>query len=138
MKNSILFFLVIFGLTISCKKDETRVTKFVPTWNGGEINFDSISYAIINYSDVNEIKDSLDSMNPDIFSHTVKVSNPFSISLTDEHFYVLKKFDLFDKSDKLLYFIPYRTQLNYFGGITLPFTFKAMNRTLVLPVTKKN
>src|ERR1035437_10167879 len=124
MKKSIVLFLAIFCLSVACKKDETRVTKFVPSWNGGEINFDSISYAIINYSDANEIKDSLDSMNPDIFSHSVKVSNQFSISLTDEHFYLLKKFDLFDKSDKLLYYIPYRTQLNYSGGITLPFAFK--------------
>jgi hypothetical protein len=103
MKNSILFFVVIFGLTISCKKDDTRVTEFIPSWNGGAIDFDSISYAIINYSDVNEMKDSLDTMNPDIFSHSVKVSNPFSISLTDKNFYYLKKFDLYDKSDKLLF-----------------------------------
>lgn len=49
MKNSILFLAVIFGLIVSCKKDETCVTTFAPSGNGGQINFDSISYAIINY-----------------------------------------------------------------------------------------
>jgi hypothetical protein len=138
MKYTTLLFIAIFGLAISCKKDETRVTKFVPVLNGGKINFDSISYAIINYSDANEIIDSLDLLNPDVFSHSVKVSNPFSLSLTDGHSYVLKKFDLFDKSDKILYYVIFRTQLNYHGGMTLPFIFKAMNRTLELSVTKKN
>jgi hypothetical protein len=138
MKNSIVLFLAIFCFSVACKKDGTKVTRFIPTFKEGVIQSDSISYAIINYSDVNEIKDTLDLMNPDVFSHTVKVSNPFSLSLTDEHFYVLKKFDLFDKSGSLLYYMPYRTQLNYHEGITLPFSFKAMNRTLELPVIKKN
>jgi len=139
MNKSIVLFFAIFCLSVSCKKEETKVTQFSLTTNEGVINYDTISYAIINYSDSNEIKgDTSVLMNPDIFSHSVKVEKPLRLTLKEEHSYVLKKFDLFDKSGNLLYYIPYRTQLNFNEGLTLPFTFKAIDGSYLMGVTKKN
>jgi len=139
MKKSIVLFLAFFCLPIACKKEGTKVTKFdvVSTTAEGVINYDSISYAIINYSDSNEIRDTSIFMNPGIFSYSVKVEMPLRLTLTAEHSYVLKKFDLFDKFGNLLYYIPYRPQLNFNGGMTLPFMFKAIDGSYVLTVTKK-
>jgi hypothetical protein len=137
MKKSILLLIAIFCLSISCKKEGTKVTQFSPVTNEGVINYDSISYAIINYSDLNEIKgDTSILMNPDIYSHSVKVEKPLRLTLKAEHSYVLKKFDLFDKSGNLLYYIPYRTKLNFNEGFTLPFTFKSIDGSYVLGVIK--
>lgn len=138
MKKSILLLIAIFCLSISCKKEGTKVTQFSPVTNEGVINYDSISYAIINYSESNEIKgDTSVFMNPDIFSHSVKAEMPLRLTLTAEHSYVLKKFDLFDKFGNLLYYIPYRSQLNTTGGMALPFTFKAIDGSYLLTVIKK-
>lgn len=137
MKNSLVFIVLIFASILSCKKDETCVTTFTPGLIDGQIYFDSISYAIINYSEIKENDDTTALMDPGIFSNSVKVSWPFSVTLIDGHAYHLKKFDLFDKAGKLVYYIPYRTHFQSSGGMTLPFAFKGMNRTLVLPVTKK-
>lgn len=81
MKNSILFLILMFGLIVSCGKDETCITTFTPGLSGGQINFDSISYAIINYSEMKENGDTTALMDPDIFSNSVKVSWPFSVTL---------------------------------------------------------
>jgi hypothetical protein len=69
---------------------------------------------------------------------SVTLSIPYTLSLTAEHTYVLKKLDLFDKSGKLLFYIPYSTQLNTIGVLSLPFIFKAIDGAYVLGVTKKN
>jgi hypothetical protein len=137
MKKSVVLFAVIFSLTISCKKEETRVTQFSLFTNDGVINYDTISYAIFNYSDINDLKgDSSVFMNPDVFSHSVKVEKPLRLTLTAEHNYVLKKLDVFDKSGNLVYYIPYRTQPNLNGASTLPFIFKSINGAYVLGVKK--
>jgi hypothetical protein len=139
MKKSILFLIAIFCLSVSCKKEETKVTQFSVTSADYLINYDSISYAIINYSDLNEISgDTTTYMNPDNFSHSVKVEKPFRLTLTAEHSYLLKKFEVFDKFGTLLYYIPYRTQFSSNGGMTLPFIFKAIDGGYSWPVIKKN
>jgi hypothetical protein len=139
MKKSIVLFLAIFCLSLACKKEGTKITQFSADKANGSINYDSISYAIINYSESNEILgDTSAFLNPDIYSHSVKVEKPFTLTLKAEHSYVLKKFDLYNKSDNLLYYIPYRTQLNFNKGFTLPFIFKAIDGSYSLLVTKKN
>jgi hypothetical protein len=140
MKKSIILIIAIFCLSVSCKKEGTKVTQFSVQFNerADSVYYDSIAYAIFNYSDLKELKDSSAFNNPDVFSHTVKVEKPYTLSLTAEHTYVLKKLDLFDKSGKLLFYIPYRTQLYTIGVLSLPFIFKAIDGGYVLGVTKKN
>lgn len=140
MKKSILLLIAIFCLSISCKKEGTKVTQFYVQFNerADSVYYDSIAYAIINYSDVKELKDSSAINNPDVFNHTVKVEKPYTLSLTAEHTYVLKKLDLFDKSGNLLFYIPYRTQLNTDEVMALPFFFKAIDGGYLIGVTKKN
>jgi len=139
MKKTIFLLITTLFLAVSCKKEGTKVTQFSAEKADGSINYDSISYAIINYSESSEILgDTSAFLNPDIFSHSVKVEKPFTLTLKAEHSYVLKKFDLFDKSDNLLYYIPYRTQLNFNKGFTLPRIFKAIDGSYSLLVTKKN
>ena len=136
MKKLILLLVIYLSLGISCKKEEIKVTQFSASTVEGIIDYDSISYAIINYSDVNEIKDKSEYENPDIFSHTVKVEKPFTLTLKAEHTYLLKKFDLFDINGRLMFFIPYRSELTTIGGMALPFIFKAIDGGYSLSVTK--
>lgn len=68
--------------------------------------------------------------------HSVKVEKPLRLTLTAEHTYVLKKLDVFDKSGNLVYYVPYRSQLNLNEGITLPFIFKSINGAYLLGVKK--
>ena len=140
MKKTILLLIATLCLAVSCKKEGTKVTQFSVQFNerADSVYYDSIAYAIFNYSDLKELKDSSSFNNPDVFSHTVKVEIPYTLSLTAEHTYVLKKLDLFDKSGKLLFYIPYSTQLNTIGVLSLPFIFKAIDGAYVLGVTKKN
>lgn len=140
MKKSILLLIVIICLCNSCKKEGTKVTQFYVQFNekADSVYYDSIAYAIFNYSDVKELKDTSAINNPDIFHHTVNVEKPFTLSLTAEHTYVLKKLDLFDKSGKLLFYVPYRTQLNPYDVNALPFFFKTIDGAYVIGVTKKN
>ena len=140
MKKSILILFAIICLSISCKKEGTKVTQFYVQFNerADSVYYDSIAYAIINYSDVKELKDSLAINNPDVFNHTVKVEKPYTLSLTAEHTYVLKKLDLYDKSGNLLFYIPYRSQLNTNVVMALPFLFKAIDGGYLMGVTKNN
>jgi hypothetical protein len=139
MKKSIFLLIATLFLAVSCKKEGTKVTQFSVQFNerADSVYYDSIAYAIFNYSDLKELKDSSSLNNPDVFSHTVKVEKPYTLSLTAEHTYVLKKLDLFDNSGKLLFYIPYRTQLNTIGVLSLPFIFKAIDGAYMLGVTKK-
>jgi hypothetical protein len=129
MKKSVVLLLVIFSLSISCKKEGTKVTQFDVQLaeRADSVYNDSIAFATFNYSDVKELKDSSEVNNPAVFSHSVKVEKPYTLTLSAEHSYVLKKLYLFDKSGNLLFYIPSRTQLNTTGGIALPFTFKAFD-----------
>jgi hypothetical protein len=140
MKKSILFLLAIFCISISCKKEGTKLTQFSVYFNerADSIYKDSISYAIFNYSDVKELKDSSAINNPEVFSQTVKVERPYTLSLTAGHTYVLKKFELFSKSGNLLFYIPYRTSLNAHSIFVLPFIFNAIDGGYSLGVVKKN
>ena len=140
MEKTIFLLIATLFLAVSCKKEGTKVTQFSVQFNerADSVYYDSIAYAIFNYSDLKELKDSSALNNPDVFSHTVKVEKPYTLSLTAEHTYVLKKLDLFDKSGKLLFYIPYITQLNTIGVLSLPFIFKAIDGAYVLGVTKEN
>lgn len=140
MKKSILLLFAIFCLFLSCKKEGTKVTQFSVQFNerADSVYYDSISYAIFNYSDVEELKDSSAVNNPDVLSNSVKVERPYTLTLKAGHTYVLKKLELYNKSGFPLFYIPYRTQPGAYNIMVLPFFFKAIDGGYVLGVAKKN
>jgi hypothetical protein len=140
MKKNYSLLIAIFCLAISCKKDETKITQFYVLFNekADSVYYDSIAYAILNYSDIKELKDSLATNNPDVYSYSVKVQKPFTLSLTSGHTYALKKLELYGKSDNLLFYVPYKSKVNTNNILTLPFIFKAIDGGYALGVAKKN
>jgi hypothetical protein len=106
------------------------------------IYYDSVAYAIINYSDVTEFKDTIAFNNPDIFSHSEKVerrspynSDTYGITVKSGHTYAIKKFDLVSKSGNVIFYIPYGPQYFTRNGIKhifskFPFVFKAFSGSM--------
>jgi hypothetical protein len=141
MKKTIVLFLTVFCLSIACKKENTNFSQFSVDFANMDdsIYYDSVSYAIINYSDVTEIKDTSAIRNPDIFSHSEKVErrypsngDMYGITVISGHTYVIKKFDLVSKSGNVIFYIPYGPQYFTRNGIKrsgpyFPFTFKAFS-----------
>jgi len=141
MKKTIDLFLTVFCLSIACKKENTNFSQFSVDFANMDdsIYYDSVSYAIINYSDVTEIKDTSAIRNPDIFSHSEKVErrypsngDMYGITVISGHTYVIKKFDLVSKSGNVIFYIPYGPQYFTRNGIKrsgpyFPFTFKAFS-----------
>lgn len=144
MKKSIVLFLAIFCLAISCKKENTNFSQFSVDFANldDSIYYDSVSYAIINYSDVTEFKDTTAFRNPDIFSHSEKVdrrspynTDTYGITVKSGHSYAIKKFDLVSKSGNVIFYIPYGTNYYYRNGIKrpapfLPIYFKAFSGSM--------
>jgi hypothetical protein len=141
MKKTIILFLTIFCLALSCKKENTNFSQFSVGFANLEdsIYYDSVSYAIINYSDMAEFKDTTTFRNPDIYSHSEKVDKRFplnidtyGITVKSGHTYVIKKFELISKSGNVIFYIP--NGLQYFtrngikrSGPNFPFVFKAFS-----------
>lgn len=138
MKNSILLMFAICCLTVSCKKEEKiKMVTFFPELSNASINFDSLSYAIVNYIDAEEINDTTDFYNQDVYTHSETTALPITLALTAEHTYVFKKFDIYDKSDNLRYYVPYQTGSRLSGGFELPFAFKVNHVSQQIDVIKK-
>lgn len=152
MKKYIIFLLTVFCIAVSCKKEPgTGEMQFVTTFarSSDSIFYDSVSYSIINYSDAIEFKDTSEINNPEIFSHSIKLHiNGFKtdyISLAVGHKYFIKKFDLVDKSDNVIFYIPYGNQDFYVNNIKyttsgLPILFSVSSSTksgIQLLITKK-
>jgi hypothetical protein len=155
MKSPLLIFLLIFGLTIACKKENSKFSRFKVDFANlnDSIYYDSVSYALINYSDLSELKDTAAIKNPDIFSHSEKIEKQiaygvspreFGITWTAEHTYVIKKFDLVSKSGNIIFYVPYsalyyvRNGAKYPSPFRLPFPVKAFDGSMAgIYVAKK-
>jgi hypothetical protein len=155
MKKSIIILIPIFCLSIACKKEFTNFSRFSLDFANLEdtIYYDSVSYAIINYSDLTEIKDSSEFINPDVYSHSEKVARQsrqypyniyeYGITVTSEHNYVIKKFDLVSKGGKVIFYVPYdslyyfRNGIRYPAPFTLPFGFRAFEGSMTGIFVKK-
>jgi hypothetical protein len=145
MKIPILLILSIFCFAIACKKESANFSQFRVDFAdlADTIYYDSVSYAMINFSDVTELKDTSDFRNPDIYSHSEKVdrASPYNtytygITVKSGHTYVIKKFDLVSKSGKVIFHIPYGTQYYTRNGIKrsgppFPLFFKAFSGSRV-------
>jgi hypothetical protein len=145
MKKSIVLLIAMFCLSVACKREFTNFSSFSIDFANLEdtIYYDSVSYAIINYSDHNELKDSSDLYNPDVFSHSEKIARKsqyniydYGFTVTSEHWYVIKKFDLVSKSGRVIFYIPYDS-LYYvrdgkkYPAFNLPISFKAFEGGMV-------
>lgn len=139
MKKFILFVAAVMLISVSCKKDKATVTQFTLqlTNPADSVYYHSVSYAVFSYSDARDIKDSADLYNPEFFTSTAKVVKPYTLSLTSEHTYVLKKLELFDSEGKLLFYIPQRSQQNNQNTFALPFSFKPVSGTILLSVVRQ-
>jgi len=144
MKKFVLILTVILCLSIACKKEGPKEMRFSISYARSEdsIYSDSVAYAVINFSDLSEFKDTTDLNNPDIFSHSIKVENPYSLTFPAGQTCVIKKFDLVSKSGNVIFYIPYRVQYYYvnnirYEGMALPFFIKVADGTYVMLVTKK-
>lgn len=144
MKNFVLTLTIILCLSIACKKEGPKEMRFSISYARSEdsIYSDSVAFAVINYSDLSEFKDTTDLNNPDIFSHSIKVENPYSITMPAGGTCVIKKFDLVSKSGNVIFYIPYRVQYYYinnirYTGMALPFPIRVADGTWDMMVTKK-
>ena len=133
MKKLILPILVIFYLLVSsCKKEQEYGTfTFSPYFaqNADAVSYDSAYFLIINYSTTAELKTFSEVHDSTIYHHTLKVSldkidsKNFNYNTIDIRWevgdYVIKKFDLVDRSDNVIYYIPYTIPEKYEleGGI---------------------
>lgn len=98
MKKSIVLFGILF--LFSCSKDKVyQKLSFIPTKIDGtaSINYDSIAYTTITYSDLSNDAD----------THTVSMNVLTDyLKLISGHSYSFKKFDMVDISGKVKYFVP--------------------------------
>jgi hypothetical protein len=144
LKKNVSLLILICLILPACNKDKNVTVVFVPKFTRDEYNtyFDSISTAVINYSDLSEIKDSSELNNPEIFNTSITSGKPFSLTLTSDHSFVIKKFDLMDKKGSVIFYIPYGTFYYYSDGSQyptqgLPLLFKAHDGTIIQYFEKK-
>lgn len=121
MQKLILPILVIFYLLVSsCKKEqEYGVFTFNPylSQKADSISYDSAYFLIINYSMGEEFKNASEVTDSTTSYHTIKLSleknnlGKMSFTTADLNWkvgnYIIKKYDLVDKSGKVIYCIPY-------------------------------
>ena len=113
MKKLIFLLLLTFCVCTSCNKDNTVLLRFAvaPTNITDPVKWDSIAYTTINYCDMSELKTPEEINNPDLYSNTVNLDvRVESLTLTEGHTYVIKKFDMISKSGEILFYIPYEGQ----------------------------
>jgi len=127
MQKLILPVLVIFYLLVSsCKKEqEYGVFVFSPYFaqKADAVLYDSACFLIINYSTAAELKTFSEVLDSTTYHHTLKLSldkfdsknlNYNTIDIRWEvGDYVIKKYDLVDKSGKVIYYIPYTVPQKY-------------------------
>jgi len=141
MKKLILPVLVIFYLLVSsCKKEQEYGTfTFSPYFaqKADAVLYDSAYSLIINYSTAAELKSYSEVLDSTIYHHTLKLSldkfdsknlNYNTIDIRWEvGDYVIKTYDLVDRSGKVIYYIPYTipekyvlTESNFGNGSVVP------------------
>lgn len=157
-KIAVLLFLTMV-LYWSCKKEsETGQISFSTSFANlrDTVMFDSVSFLVIKYSELSEIKDTAEYRNPYIYSKsmvlkvdkTQKKNFHFSsvfLSFNDGQPFVIKSFELIDNTDKVIYYIPYVTPSEYLNNVSrtvvnLPIIYsitKNYQYTLDLAVIKK-
>jgi hypothetical protein len=128
---SILFF--ISSLWLSCKKDRGYQEIWFKPVSADEtemLNFDSIAYTTINYSDVPQYKTDQDFYNPDVYNHSVNLDTKKEfISIPGWNSIVIKKFDMVGKSGKIMYYMPFGKRIFPDTINKLPVSFQTQGGT---------
>ncbi len=143
MKKLVLMFVMLIPF-LSCKKESPKTISFSISFARiqDSVYYDSVAFAVINYSEMSEIRDSSDLNNPEVFSQTVKVEKPYTLTFESGQTCVIKKFDLINRSGEVIFYVPYGVQHYYvnniqYDGIGLPFIIKAEDGVYTIMVTKK-
>ena len=136
-----IFLIPVICLLLSCSKEkEVSDISFSGIFAklSDSVYYDSVSYLILNYSPSSELKTQSDYSDSTIYSHSVKYEidkseiQKMNHSLGtkpvrfDAGWYVVKRFDLVDKSGKVIYHIPYAIPDRYKTNIT--------NTVMALPI----
>jgi hypothetical protein len=111
---------------MSCKKDpDPQQLFFLPSISSDVINWDSISYTIINYSDMNELK-AEEIENPNAYTKSINIDiRNECLTLDAKHTFVMKKFDMIGKSGKIIYYVPFNGESAANGiSFKLPYVFQ--------------
>lgn len=127
MKKLILPVLVIFYLLVSsCEKEQKYgIFTFSPYFaqKADTVSYDSAYFLIINYSKAAELKNTSEILDSTTYHHTLKLSldkfswESWNYNTIDINWevgdYVIKKYDLVDRSGKVIYYIPYTIPEKY-------------------------
>jgi len=130
MQKLVLLILVIFYLLMSsCKKEpKYGVFTFAPylSQKADTVSYDSVYFLIVNYSMGEEFKNASEIVDTTTSYHTIKLSleknnwGKMSFTTSDLNWkvgnYIIKKYDLVDKSGKVIYCIPYKIPERYVVG----------------------
>jgi hypothetical protein len=132
MKKSFILLLPVICFFFSCKNDpQNQDIRFVPSLSSAEdsISYDSVDYTVVNYSDLDDLKNSSDMNNPDIYSHSIRIDVLHDyINLVVGQTYVIKKFDMISKEGNILYYMPYGENLG------LPYSLKIHEEVFMILV----
>jgi hypothetical protein len=94
------------------------------------LNFDSIAYKTINYSDIHQYKSDQDFYNPDVYNHSVNLDTKKEfISIPGWNSIVIKKFDMVGKSGKIMYYVPFGKRIFPDTIDKLPVSFQLQGGT---------
>jgi hypothetical protein len=133
MKKILSLLLFTSLLFLSCKKDRgNSEIWFNPVCADKTeiLNFDSIAYTTINYSDVPQYKSDQDFYNPDVFNHSVNLDTKKEfLSIPGWNSIVIKKFDMVGKSGKIMYYIPFGKRIFPDTIDKLPVSFQLQGGT---------
>jgi hypothetical protein len=137
-------FILLLVLSIACKKEEPQKMGFdpYPFIKADSIAFDSVAYLVFNYSYLSEFKDLAERDNPDVFSHSITMEKPYSVTIPADEVLVIKKFDLVSTSGNVIFYMSYEKQYHEVDGITyqsskLPFMIRASEGGYSIDVVKK-
>lgn len=142
MKKIIPLFLLVSTLCLSCKKDHGfQEIWFKPVSSDKTeiLNWDSIAYTTINYSDVPQYKKDPDFYNPDVYSHSINLDTQTEfISIAGWHSIVIKKFVMVGKSGKIMYYIPFGKEHVSESVNLLPVSFQMQGGTKSVTTIRVN
>lgn len=136
MKKILFLMLSAFLFCLSCKKDRGYSEiwfKPVCADKSEILNYDSIEYTTINYSDITQYKWDEDLYNPDVYTNSVNLDTKKEfISIPGWNSIVIKKFDMVGKSGKVMYYIPFGKRILPDTLDKLPVSFQLQGGTKAL------
>ena len=141
----LVFLTTIFSW--SCKKEsDTGKVSFSTSFAklSDTTLYDSVSFIVIKYSELSELKDTTEYNDPNLYSKSLTLKADISAK-KDFHFssefvdfragehYIIKSFELTDNAGNVIYYIPYTTPSDYKDNtvvnLPIPFTVAKNQQT---------